>query len=1010
MKTRRFPLIATFLLAFALCLLAGWWLLRPSPQQRAAQLFEQAYEDLTAGRFEAAEQAATRAYQLDPARDDARLIAAQSASRRDDFSASLLHAEAVSPTDPSLYGAAQLLAAQITHNSLYRLSAAVEHYRSVLAIDPENVVANSGLARLYGETGQRSAAIEPVLKLIRSGNAGDLLMLLAREDGVIDNQELLNKAQQANDQDPLPLIGLAWHAADKGQHQRAAELLQRAITHGKQEASGAENAQGRPIAEAQLGLQWAALGDFEALARWSLNLNPAAETEAASWIARGRLAEHLGQSRAAIRCYLEAAQRQPESKIPNARLAQLLAGDDQTQLATAFATHARQLQALTDLQDRIFFSSEPSGLDRLLELVDQYQEVGRNWEAFGWLQLATQIDATAPAVRERLGRLQQQLRGTPLQVTDPRLAPVRLCDKQEYPLPDVQSPTATPEGFAKPKGSGPLPVAKPGTMKPGTMKPDTIDFQFADVTAQVELNFTYFNGSAEQPPRRMYAFTGGGIAVLDYDLDGWPDSFFTQGTTWPAAAADGRQVDMLYRNQQGERFQHVAAAFSEQELGFGQGVTVGDYDADGFPDIYVANAGSSNRLYRNNGDGTFQDVTLSAGLSGQQWTTSTVMADLNGDGLADIYDVNYVRGEDVFQRVCVDANGHPAICMPFDFDSERDTLWINQGNGTFLDRTAQLLQPQPLGKGLGVVTADVAGDGNLSLIVANDTTPNFLYNRMSREAKQWSDRATVAGIAFNEDGKAEGCMGIAAWDLNQDGLVDCFITNFLYESNSLYISQGPNLFADKTRALGLHNPSLNVLGFGAQFLDLNLDGQAELFVANGHIDDLSRNNRPYTMPAQLFTQQPGGFREVIAKNSGDYFQQQWLGRAVARLDWNRDGREDLLVGHLYDSSRLLENQTTAVGNYVAIKLVGTTSSRDAIGARVKVSGNGIERFGQLTSGDGYQARNEAQLVFGLGELTSVEQLEISWPSGRRESFPVDAINQTLTCVEGRGRELDSPRP
>lgn len=953
MKNRRFPLIVLLLLVSALCLLAGWWLLRPSPPERAAQLFEQAYADLTAGRFEAAEQAATLAYQLDPARDDARLIAAQSASRRGEFSVSLLHAEAVSPTDPSLYGAAQLLAAQITHESLYQLSAAVEHYRAVLALDPENVVANNGLARLFGETGQRTKAIEPVLRLIRNGNAGDLLMLLAREDGVIDNQELLNKARQADGQDPLPLIGLAWHAADKGQHQRAAELLEQAITHGKQDASGAESVKGQPIAEARLGLQWAALGDFEALARWSLSLSPAAETEAASWIARGRLAEHLGQNRAAIRCYLEAAQRQPESKIPNSRLAQLLAGVDQAQLAAPFATHAQQLQTLTDLQDRIFFSSEPSGLERLLELVDQYQAVGRNWEAFGWLQLATQIDAAAPAVRERLGRLQQQLRGAPLQVTDPRLAPVRLCDKQAYPLPDVQPPTGTREG------SGPLPTAEPGTIKSGT-----IDFQLADVTARVGLDFTYFNGSTEQPPRRMYAFTGGGIAVLDYDLDGWPDSFFTQGTTWPAAAADGQHLDMLYRNQQGERFQHVAAAFSEREVGFGQGVTVGDYDADGFPDIYVANAGSSNRLYRNNGDGTFQDVTVSAGLGGQQWTTSTVMADLNGDGLADIYDVNYVRGEDVFQRVCVDANGHPAICMPFDFDSERDTLWINQGTGKFLDRTAQLLQPQPLGKGLGVVAADVAGDGNLSLIVANDTTPNLLYSRVGGETEQWSDRATVAGIAFNEDGKAEGCMGIATWDLNQDGLVDCFITNFLYESNSLYISQGPTLFADKTRALGLHNPSLNVLGFGTQFLDLNLDGQAELFVANGHIDDLSRNNRPYAMPAQLFTQQPGGFQQVIAEKAGDYFQQQWLGRAVARLDWNRDGREDLLVGHLYNSSRLLENQTTAVGNYLTIKLVGTTSSRDAIGARVKVVGDGIERFGQLTSGDGYQARNQSQLVFG----------------------------------------------
>jgi hypothetical protein len=288
--------------------------------------------------------------------------------------------------------------------------------------------------------------------------------------------------------------------------------------------------------------------------------------------------------------------------------------------------------------------------------------------------------------------------------------------------------------------------------------------------------------------------------------------------------------------------------------------------------------------------------------------------------------------------------------------------------------------------------------------VANDTTPNQLYlSRHSSPADtpRLIDQATASGVAFNQQGKSEGCMGIAVDDIDQNGLPDLLITNFLYETNTLYLSQQPGLFTDATQPLGIAAPSRDVLGFGTQFFDANLDGQPELFVANGHIDDLSRNGRPYRMPPQLFTFDGRQFNLIPSTNLGPYFESQWLGRAVARIDWNRDGREDLLVGHLHDPTQILINQTPTNHHYLALRLVGTECARDPIGARVTLVGDGWKRHAQLTSGDGYQAKNENRLLFGLGELTNLERVEVRWPSApdQPESFPITTVDQEVLLIQ-----------
>jgi hypothetical protein len=438
-----------------------------------------------------------------------------------------------------------------------------------------------------------------------------------------------------------------------------------------------------------------------------------------------------------------------------------------------------------------------------------------------------------------------------------------------------------------------------------------------------------------------------------------------------------------------------------QEDDFGQGIAVGDIDGDGFSDLYVANIGP-NRLWRNNGDGTFAVVTIGEPHE-RDWTTSCVIADLNGDALPDVYDVNYLTGPDVFERVCAHPDGAPAMCMPFHFDAQADRLWLNLGDGRFRDATPEVFTVAPEGKGLGVAVWDAHGEGRLSVLVANDTTPNFFFDNVSLNVSDFrlEDRAIASGLALNADGKATGCMGVALGDVDDDGGIDLLVTNFLAEPNTLYMHIADGMYADQSRQRGLYEPSLGVLGFGAQFLDADLDGRLELFVANGHIDHLRSQGRPYRMPAQLFHWNGRGFVQVDAAGLGDYFQQSWLARAAARLDWNRDGREDLVVGHLEDPSALLTNTTLAAGSRIAMCLVGTESERDAIGTIVTVRVDERTIVRQLTAGDGYQATNERRLVLGLGRDESIDELEVRWPSGVVQHFGELALYGDTVLVEGK---------
>ncbi len=558
-------------------------------------------------------------------------------------------------------------------------------------------------------------------------------------------------------------------------------------------------------------------------------------------------------------------------------------------------------------------------------------------------------------------------------------------DVAAYPLPRFDS-----------NESSELPVTPAADL---TRRP-----HFADVTEAVGIDFRFHN--ADDPStkgRRLIETTGGGVAVLDYDRDGWPDLYFCDGGPWSGDGKPSPYPDRLYRNTGQGRFIDVTESAGLGDRGFSQGVAVGDIDNDGWPDLLVCNLGR-NRLYRNNGDGTFSDITESAGLLAEHWSTSAAIADVNRDGIPDIYVVNYLAGERAYHHIC-GARGVPRICSPADCEAAPDQFYLGLGDGRWENRTAVAGVDGERGNGLGCIVSDLLGDGRTSVFVANDATANFCYVNQGTAGREprFEETAVLWGLAYSSGGRSQGCMGVAAGDFDLDSRLDLFVTNFYRESNALYRQRPGGVFTDEAVAAGIADVSESLLGFGTQFLDAELDGLLDLVLVNGHIDDLTDQGVAYRMPAQYLRNLGGRFAEWPAQEAGDYFQRRVLGRGLARIDWNLDGKPEFVVSHLDDGAVLMENRTENAGHFLAVELAGTTSARDAVGAIVTLTANGRKYVRQLTAGDGYMASNHRRIIFGLGKATKIERLEVRWPSGvETELGPLDA-DRTVHVVENEVR-------
>jgi tetratricopeptide (TPR) repeat protein len=521
--------------------------------------------------------------------------------------------------------------------------------------------------------------------------------------------------------------------------------------------------------------------------------------------------------------------------------------------------------------------------------------------------------------------------------------------------------------------------------------------RFADRYREAGVEFQYFNGASGQ--KHLLETTGGGVAVLDYDADGWPDLFFPQGGPIPFGSDDKIYRDCLYQNQGNGKFVEVTAMRLDDRQ-YSQGCAAGDFDNDGFPDLALANCGT-NVLYHNNGDGTFTDVTPVSGFRGRHWSTSLGWGDFNGDGHLDLYVVNYVVNH---LRPCRNQSGVAVLCHPQIFEAEADELYLSKGDGTFEESLQSAGMAASQGRGLGLVIADFNDDGWPDVYVANDANPSFLFKNLGPRpdrVPQFAEIGFLSGTAVNASGNATAAMGVACADLDGDGRLDLYISNFNEEADILYLNRGDLIFDDATRSAGLVEPTKPILGWGTQAIDADLDGRPELFLTNGHLDDRRSDGLPWKMPPKLFYNQGSGRFCDVSRACGEFFRGQYLGRGVARLDWDRDSRPDLVVVHQDRPASLLKNETDPIGHRLVVELHGVRCNREAIGARLRVSSGGTTQVLEVCGGDGYCATNDRRMIVGLGYSTEIDELEIIWPGGHAERWKNLEVDVAVTFVEGR---------
>jgi len=541
-----------------------------------------------------------------------------------------------------------------------------------------------------------------------------------------------------------------------------------------------------------------------------------------------------------------------------------------------------------------------------------------------------------------------------------------------------------------------------GAQTPQNSSANTITFR--DITQKAGIHFVHNNAAFGKKylPETM----GPGVAFIDYDNDGWPDIFIVNGMDWPGHVSKHSTPKLYHNNHDGTFTDVTHKAGLDVEM-FGMGVAVGDYDNDGYDDLFVTALGQSH-LFHNNGDGTFTDVTQKAGLLGpKEFSTSAAWVDYDRDGKLDLVVGNYVQWSPEGDLFCTLDGKSKSYCTPESYKGASVRLWHNRGDGTFEDVTKEAGLWDPTSKTLGIAILDYDNDGWPDLLFSNDTQPNKLYRNNGNGT--FTEKAVVAGVAFSEDGVARAGMGVDAADYDRSGMASILITNFSNQMLSLFHNEGKGLFVDEAPRSEVGRNSLLTLGFGCFFFDYDLDGWPDILIANGHIDEDIQHVQPnvkYAMPPHIFRNLGKGNFQEVTKSLGAGFATPRVGRGAAYGDINNDGRLDLLLSTNGGPVYLFENDFTgspaAANKSLRIKLIGTKSNRDGIGTVVKLTAGGESQSEMLRSGSSYLSASELVLTFGLAKHELADSIEIRWPSGQVDKLANVAAGQTITVTEGKG--------
>jgi len=545
------------------------------------------------------------------------------------------------------------------------------------------------------------------------------------------------------------------------------------------------------------------------------------------------------------------------------------------------------------------------------------------------------------------------------------------------------------------------------TVQPATASNDGVP-EYVEVTAEAGIRFQHVSGTAD---RKDYIFEtkGGGVGFFDYDGDGWLDILVVQGSTVEDYLAGKTVKPGLFHNLHDGTFKDVSAG-SGLSSRWGMGVTFGDYDNDGDPDVYLTELGPD-RLYRNNGDGTFTDVTAEAGIQADGWSTSAAFGDCDGDGDLDLYVAAYLDYDPTrLPPKTADCTylGVPVLCGPRGLRGAVDHFFRNRGDGTFEDVTdAAGLRDRGRYFGLGVMWADYDNDGDLDLVVGNDATPNYLY--VNDGNGQFQEMGFISGIAVSGDGNEQASMGIDAADYDNDGLLDLFMTHFASDYSTLYHNEGDLLFTDVSALAGLKDPEWLLVAWGTRFVDVNLDGWKDIVHSNGHVYPyLAHSDKAEVleMPCSAYLNQKDGTFKDVSGAVGEGFQTRMVGRGAAFGDYDNDGDIDLLLAQLNGAPRLLRADRTDSNHWIMLRLNGTSSNRDAIGARIDLKCGNLSQIWEIKRTVGIYSASDPRAHFGVGSCTEIEEIRVRWPDGKAQTFSQVPADKHYLVTEGGNLEQE----